>query len=80
MRISHDFLNDEIQQNIVACIQDLRRVGVYREDDSLICKACELYCKWQQDYQGKAKQYEQNYEKLRDALSLAGEYRCTTKL
>lgn len=81
MRISHNVLDNEIKQNILACMADLDRSGIDKETESpLIYKACELYCKWQQDYHGKADQYKRNYEELRDAMSLAGEYRCMTKL
>lgn len=81
MRISHDVINDEIERNIDTCLHDLERVGVdTKKESTLTNKACELYCKWQQDYQGKADQYKRNYEELRDAMSLAGEYRCMTKL
>ncbi|MDD3369403.1 MAG: hypothetical protein PHP50_11065 [Lachnospiraceae bacterium] len=44
------------------------------KDDALICKAIELYCKAQADYQGKQEQYTAAYEKLRDSLSLCGDY------
>lgn len=76
LRISHDMLDTEIKHNIDACLLDLERVGVKKEQESqLIVKACELYCKWQQDYQGKADQYKRNYEELRDAMSLTAAYR-----
>ena len=79
MRISHDALNDEISRNLQACLLDLERVGVNAaKGGPLIDKACELYCKCQQDYQGKADQYKRSYEELRDAMSLAGDYKCTT--
>lgn len=79
MRISHDAINNEINRNLQACLLDLERVGVdAAKDGPLIDKACELYCKWQQDYQGKADQYKRNYEELRDAMSLAGDYKCMT--
>lgn len=79
MRMSHDALDNEINRNIQACLHDLKRAGVDGEKGGpLIDKACELYCKWQQDYQGKADRYKRNYDELRDAMSLAGDYKCTT--
>lgn len=79
MRISHSSLDDDIQRNINACLLDLERVGVYKSKETeLLTKACELYCKWQYDYQGKGEQFQANYEKLRDSMSLAGDYQCTT--
>ena len=76
MRITHDMLNSDIQHNIDACLLDLGRVGVNTTVESeLLTKACELYCKWQYDYNQKGEQYEANYNKLRDAMSLCAEYR-----
>ena len=58
----------------------MRRVGInIDKDDVLLDKAVELYCKAQFDYLGKGEQFQQNYEKLRDAISLAGDYRCGMK-
>lgn len=75
MRIKHNSLDTEIQNNIDACLLDLERVGVNRYmNNGLIDKACELYCKWQFNYMGKGEQFEKNYEKLRDSLSLSGDY------
>lgn len=75
MRISHTALDEEIKRNIRTCLDDLymRGVNIGIQAD-LIDKACELYCKWQYDYQGKGEQYCKNYESLRDSLSLAGDY------
>lgn len=76
MRITHNVLDDDIQRNISACLLDLERVGVSVITESdLQTKACELYCKWQYDYQGKGEQYSKHYEQLRDAMSLCGAYR-----
>lgn len=83
MRIRHSALDADIEGNIEAASADMIRVGVQPytnaeekklKDDKLIQKAVELYCKAQADYQGKGTQYEISYEKLRDALSLCGDY------
>ena len=79
MRISHTALDSDIQRNVDACLLDLERVGVDKTKKSeLLTKAFELYCKWQYDYMGKGEQYQKNYEKLRDSMSLAGDYKCAT--
>lgn len=79
MRIQHDELDDEIQRNIDTALLDMSRVGVNVDKESrLIDKACELYCKYQFNYGGKGEEYKANYEQLRDALSLAGDYTCMT--
>lgn len=75
MRISHKNIDDDIQRNIDTCKLDLRVAGVYGSDgDELITKACELYTKWQHDYQGKGEQFEKAYRNLKDALALCGDY------
>ncbi len=76
MRISHNKMDDEINDNIKAARLDMSRVGIDEsKDNSLTDKAIELYCKAQFDYLGKGEQFQNNYEKLRDSMVLAGEYR-----
>ena len=83
MRIKHTALDDDIKENIEAAIADMIRVGVQPyskvkkkelKPDKLITKAIELYCKGQADFLGKGPQFEASYEKLRDAMSLCGDY------
>ena len=77
MRISHDKLDNDIDANINACLRDLTRVGVAtagKENDPLIVKSVELYCKWQYNYDGSSDRYERAYTALRDSLSLCGDY------
>lgn len=76
MRISHSRLDQDIGSNIESARLDMGRVGVSPEkDDALTDKAVELYCKAQFDYLGKGEQFRENYERLRDAMSMSGEYR-----
>ena len=76
MRITHTLLDEEIQNNINTALRDMRRVGVdITKEDALVDKACELYVKFQFDYQQKGDQFRKNYEALRDAMSLSKEYR-----
>ena len=80
MRISHAHVDDDIMDNIAAARLDMGRVGIDQDrDDALTDKAAELYCKAQFDYLGKGEQFQQNYERLRDAMSMAGEYKCVEK-
>ncbi len=80
MRISHTFLDCDVANNIDAARLDMRRVGIdIEKDDALMDKAVELYCKAQFDYLGRGEQFQQNYEKMRDAMSMAEEYKCVTK-
>ena len=80
MRISHSRMDDDIASNIEAARLDMGRVGIDPEaDDALVDKAVELYCKAQFDYLGKGEQFRENYESLRDAMSMAEGYRCGTR-
>jgi len=80
LRLCHNVLDSDITTNIEACMLDLKRVGVGENlansssTDPMIQKAAELFCKWQYDFNGKGDQYNRAYEKLRDALSLCGDY------
>ena len=78
IRISHNKLDDAIQSDIDACLLDLKRVGILHisedGDDELINKLAELYVKGQIDYQGNGDRYTQAYEKMRDGLSMCGDY------
>ena len=76
MRISHHHMDEDISSNMDAARLDMGRVGISLDkDDALMDKAIELYCKAQFDYLGKGEQFRENYESLRDAMSMAGEYR-----
>lgn len=75
LRISHTYMDEEIGSNIESARLDMSRVGVNSgKDDALTDKAVELYCKAQFDYLGKGDQFQENYERLRDAMSMTGEY------
>lgn len=84
LRISHNKLDDDLKANILACIEDLKKVGVTvieydgNEDDflgnELQLKAIELYIKWQYDFNGKGEQFRKNYESLRDSMALSNLY------
>lgn len=80
MRISHSYMDDDIADNIAAARLDMGRVGIDpNADDELVDKAVELYCKAQFDYLGKGEQFLEHYERLRDAMSMAGAYKCVEK-
>lgn len=77
MRISHNMLDDDIQQNIDACLGELARVGVDTSDaenNTLIIKACEIYCKYTYDFDGKGEDFFKHFEKLRNSLSRSEGY------
>lgn len=85
MRISHNALDNILSEDIKAGTLDLKLSGVQPftlnkngkekiREDALIHKAIELYCKWQEDFQGKGEKYEKAYRSLKDALALCGDY------
>lgn len=76
MRIKHSALDKDIRKNIKSALQDMkmRGVAIPKKDDELVGKACELYCKGQYNYLGEGERYTQNYESLRDSMSLSGDY------
>lgn len=76
LRITHSNFDGDIQGNIDACLLDLKRVGIPNpnQDDALIYKAVELYCKWQYDFGGKGDKFEQAYKSLSMGLALCGDY------
>lgn len=84
LRIRTDALDGEIIRSAEACLLDLKRVGVSLTGEGefgafgysgLRARAVELYLKWQFDFGGRGEIYRKNYETLRDALSMSGDYR-----
>jgi hypothetical protein len=74
VRISHDKLDEAIQDDISACLADLKMHGVTGdpETEPLIFNAVKLYCKSAYtDDTSKGKEYLQRYEALRDNLKMA---------
>lgn len=82
LKLSISAFDDEIKSNIDTALLELSRVGVNVDGitntsenaDKLVLKACELYCKWQFNFMGKAEQFEKNFNSLRDALSVTSSY------
>ena len=77
LRLSENVFDDEIKDNISACLEDLERTGVIVTPDKshrLLDKAIELYNKWQFDFRGKGETYKVNYEATRDSMSLSPIY------
>ena len=77
LRISHNKLDDEIQDVIDAAIQSLVAHGidaVGRECDPLILNAVKLYCRWQFNYMDKADQFEKAWKAALVMLAVCGDY------
>lgn len=80
LRITHNKLDGEIGQYISSAFADLERVGVAVPNDfedaaPILETAVKIYIMAKYDFLGKGKQYQTDYEKLRDALSLSQKYR-----
>jgi hypothetical protein len=76
VRISHAYMDDDIQSDINAARLDMSRVGVdISKDDALVDKAVELYCKAQINYLDRGEEFLKGYEKLRDGMSLTTRYK-----
>jgi hypothetical protein len=77
LRISHAKLDDDILDNIQACLLDLQMHGVVHKDhtDALIQNAIKLYCRAEYtDDPAKAEKYGQRYREMRNCLKLAEGY------
>lgn len=78
LRIGHSALDEDILNNVDACLLDMKRVGVDTSDyehDALLQKCIELYCKSVYNFAGKGEAFQKAYESTRDAISLCGDYR-----
>lgn len=83
LRIKHSKLDDDIADNIEACLLDLRMHGIVHKDetDALIQNAVKLYCKAEYtDDLTKAEKYVQRYRDLRDCLKAAEGYGWTDEV
>ena len=82
IRISHTVLDDDILDNIAACVVDLRTCGIVdekldttKELDPLILNAVKLYCKKEYtDDATKAARYQEGYDSLKSFLMMASGY------
>ena len=82
LRISHTVLDDDILDNIAACVADLRTCGIadakldiMKELDPLILNAVKLYCKKEYtDDPTKAARFQEGYDSLKSFLMMASGY------
>lgn len=81
MRIRHTALDATLTDDINAGALELQRSGVsvfvenQIRDDALIENAIRYFVLAAEDYNGKAGQYTQAFEKLRDALAVSTGYK-----
>ena len=73
LRIKHNAIDEDIQEQIEACKLDLNRVGI-KKINALIIQITKLYVKWHLNYEGEADRYMKAYELMRNGMSLDGDY------
>ena len=77
IRRSHSKLDDDLQDEIDACLADLRVCGIVYagEEDPLILNAIKLWCKASNtDDTAKAAEYRSRYDSLKSCLMVAEGY------
>lgn len=77
IRRSHDKLDSDLQDEIDACLADLRLVGVIyaTEEDPLILSAIKLWCRSvNTDDSAKAAEWRARYDSLKACLMVAEGY------
>jgi hypothetical protein len=77
LRRSHSKLDEDLQDEIDACLADLRVCGVVYagEEDPLVLNAVKLWCKSLNiDDTAKAAEYRQRYDALKSCLMSAEGY------
>lgn len=71
LRISHEKLDEDIKDDITACILDMQRVGIkYDSKDELINQAIKLYLRYKFNFDNQAERYLRDYKSLRISLSM----------
>lgn len=77
LRITHNSLDDEIQDLIDGALADLRISGIVNinQTDALIIRAVTIYCKANFGLENTdSEKYQTSYNSLKTHLSLSGEY------
>jgi uncharacterized phage protein (predicted DNA packaging) len=77
LRITHNALDDEIQDLIESALLDLQLSGVQKTEitDPLIIRAVTIYCKANFGFDNPdSEKLNQSYTSLKTHLSLAGDY------
>ena len=77
LRKTANTFDDQITDCIEFVKKDLVDLGaeLYSEEDPKIIHLTELYCKSVFDYDGKGDWYLTQYERLRDQMTMQGDYR-----
>ena len=78
LHLSGDDMDDELNEDIAAALEDMQRVGVTaaveNTDSQLVVRCVEMFVKWQHGYMGEPERFQRHYKHLRDSLSQGSEY------
>ena len=78
LRISHDDMDDDVQDNIDAALAEMVRVGIAlplpEEEDALVVRAVKTYCRWHYNFEGEGERYRSMFESLTSVMSLHERY------
>lgn len=75
LRLTTSALDDEISDEVDACLLRLHLAGADGADeDPLVKDAVRAYVRWQHDFCGRGGEWKTCFEELRDAMGLSDEY------
>lgn len=77
LRVSTSDFDENIKDEILACLLDLRRVGVFSiaQTHPLIMSAVKLWCKAYFLQDNESEKFKLAYESIRDSMALSEEYK-----
>ena len=76
LRITHNKLDSDINENISAALAFIENAGVITDMQKPLIKRCvKNYCRWQYDYNSQGELWRVAFEELLKTLSLSEEYR-----
>ena len=75
LRLTTNALDDELADEIDACLLRLHLAGAEGADeDPLVKDAVRAFVRWQHDFCGRGDEWETCFEELRDAMGLSDDY------
>lgn len=75
LRLTGNALDEVIKQDIDTALIDMTDAGIdISSMDGKICKAVELFLRWQLNFNGEAERYQKNYRSLCDMMSKQKNY------
>lgn len=75
-RIKHNSLDEEINDVIISCVEDLKKSGVKIDLDNLSSlqeATIKMFCRAWYDFEGKGEVYQERYNKMKISLAVNSE-------